>query len=214
MRLLGRLQLDKQRRLLIGAILVVTALLVFLLAKSYLGFKNAEQGWQAYSDRHVQLTAELAALRQHFGYGGLIHNFKNLVLRRDPARYQSAIENNIINLQQALAALSASVDKPAAAAALQTVADTINLYIKNYRITLQMIASGADSATIDAVVKVSDIPAYQALAQLDQYLAATGHQLRVETEQQSRQALYFMLSGVVLLLPLMLIVSGALLMFL
>ncbi len=105
----------------------------------------------------------IAAAGQFAGYGGLIHQFKNYVLRRNP-KYATRIEDQYRQLTERLAEYASAVPPESPhAAAVVTYRETLDEYRDNAKAVAQMIAAGHSTEQIDAAVKISDGPAVAAL---------------------------------------------------
>jgi len=87
----------------IGAIIVV---LSFTLYGLYLAKKvnNMQQQWLEYNQQFTQISISLQELHDALGYGGLIHDFKNYVLRLNP-KYEQRTQASFDNSWQALSYL-------------------------------------------------------------------------------------------------------------
>lgn len=102
------------------------------------------------------------ALVQHFGYGGFIHNFKNLVLRKDKARYEPELRKSIVEIKEIISTLERfeQYDNQS----LKIIKSVVNEYEDNLSLALQLIDKGASSEEIDKAVQVDDTDALAALA--------------------------------------------------
>lgn len=184
-------------------IIIVTG--ISLVTKSLIDLKQIESYWMAHVKKSNQITTELASIRHHLGYGGFIHNFKNLVLRQDIQRYQPRIERDILAVQDDLARLHKLLDDPSSIQALLQLQHTVTEYQSKYYLALRMLGQQASSDSIDAQVKVDDEPALQALKTLDSLIRKQTRALIDNARQRNEQARKFMLYGALLLLPLLLI---------
>ncbi|MBU2180448.1 MAG: PAS domain-containing sensor histidine kinase [Gammaproteobacteria bacterium] len=205
---------NRQHWLLALAFTMLVLLSIVFLFLSFKGFEEVDQTWRQYSDQNEKMTASLSAVRSHWGYGGFIHNFKNLVLRRDITQYQPLIEKNSEQLDLDLAGLRSMFNDPASQQAITQLADTFTQYKLSYQKTLQLIQIGALSDAIDAQVKVSDRDALAALQILESHIAATTKAMRTATETQNAHALQFLLYGALLLMPAIVVVAVLFLSFL
>src|SRR5665811_41332 len=103
------------RRQSIWIVLAVGMIVVLMMAFGWMAisrFQTAETSWEAYAQRAVVIDNTLDDLHKNIGYGGFIHNFKNLVLRRDLPRYQAAIERDLSGLTAALDQLDGLLKEP------------------------------------------------------------------------------------------------------
>ena len=118
---------------------------------------------------YTGVSDELVQLRRALGYGGMLHQFKNYVLRHQP-RYRTAAEKNGGEALLALARLrnnfpDAALDERE----LQTVSDTIQAYLDALARVDTLRAQGASIEAIDGAVKIDDQPALNALNALSQW---------------------------------------------
>lgn len=102
------------------------------------------------------------------GYGGFIHNFKNLVLRKDVDRYLPLLNQNLQDIKSTLERLKQF--NQYTPESINIISKTVNAYEQKLNVVLVMVSQGKTSEQIDAVVKVNDLPALKALAQFDSEL--------------------------------------------
>lgn len=126
-------------------------------------FTDNHSYWKHYIENEVQISKSLAALNKNIGYGGFIHNFKNLVLRKDIPRYEAAIDDNIIEVNQQLHKLNDILQTEVGRNALKDIRVTFEDYFAKYQVVKKMIRAGATPTEIDAVVKVDDTAALRAI---------------------------------------------------
>ena len=151
--------------LVAGGIALLTLVFAFgWMALSH--FSETQSRWEEFNQRASVISTSLLKIDHNIGYGGFIHNFKNLVLRRDIARYQSRIESNLSELANELNRLDQVLLLPENKRQLATVRSTVDEYARKYQLALELIAAGRDSQAIDAVVKVDDGPALEAFTAL------------------------------------------------
>ncbi len=141
----------------------VIGLAVAFGALSLSRFHAAEVAWEEHNARATAIGEAQTEINRHIGYGGFIHNVKNLVLRRDPMRYQARIESDIVNFRAQFDRLDHLLREPGDKAALNQVRTTFEDYASKYRLVAPMVAAGASSAEIDAMVQADDSVALKAL---------------------------------------------------
>jgi signal transduction histidine kinase/DNA-binding response OmpR family regulator/HPt (histidine-containing phosphotransfer) domain-containing protein len=181
---------------LIGAVVVAISLTFSLLAMA--GFNGAHEQWEVHSERATAYSQSMARLRSSAGYGGLVDNFTNLLLRRDTVLYAPLIERDLSNLNEALDRLGKLTDKPDDKAALATLRRTFGDYADKYRLALQMIKAGASPAQINAAVDVPDQEALGALQQLAAGIATRAVDTERESHAANHQALLLLRAGAAL----------------
>lgn len=130
-------------------------------------FDGVHRAWSVYDASAEAKGFHLSRVRQHLGYGGFIHGFKNYVLRQD--------ERLIENVERHLAAVRAAIGTYGAlgvtdreAAALSAITAVIDQYEANLAVARELAAAGSMPAETDDLVKVDDRPALEAMAVLEQ----------------------------------------------
>ena len=113
----------------------------------------------------VTKTDLVEAIRSGFGYGGMIHQFKNYVLRQDTPR--------IDKVHKAMDRISAAMSKYRSlnidakeAAALNEISGVVEAYRAGLEKARKLAASGSTAEVIDKQVKVNDGPALKGVADL------------------------------------------------
>ncbi|NPC57601.1 PAS domain-containing protein, partial [Caenimonas soli] len=197
---------------LIGALLLSGVLAYSHTSISH--FQDVDARSKAHAERTAEISMTLARLRDSIGYGGFIHNFKNLIARRDRLRYEPLIERNLTDLNRDLDRLDQMLQAPGERAALLQLRRTFVEYAGKYRLALRMLGDGAGSAQVDATTDVSDAQAIEAL----QYLVAQVSERLLEDRREGQQArdstLRLLQLAVALRVVVVLAAMGALLLFL
>ncbi|MEH6473818.1 MAG: methyl-accepting chemotaxis protein [Halopseudomonas sp.] len=119
-------------------------------------------------------------VKEQFGYGGMIHNFKNYVLRGTP-KYKDRVLTQHAEIAQRLKQYRAipSLSKEEAEA-LNDIEGVANNYRDMLQKIIPMVESGQPIAAIDGAVKVSDGPALKAFVVLNEHY----HQLNSSATQR------------------------------
>jgi methyl-accepting chemotaxis protein len=113
-----------------------------------------------------QKTALTTQLQSSIGYGGLVHLFKNYVLRGQEKyidRFNQLYKETNVTLD---AYLDLAHLSDANKQYVETVRETVTAYKKGLDTALSMHAEGQNTAAIDATVKISDGPALEAIERL------------------------------------------------
>ena len=155
---------------------------LFLIVISVLGVLGI-QAWSATSIlsdtsalRTVLAEAHITAkqLEHRLGYGGLIHNFKNYVLRPDEENYRVAAMNDAIEALSLLDRIEQNSAKYGIEANLEKTHEMLNSYAQKLDVVRMYSALGASPQSIDEQVRFDDKPALKevslVLAQLDQVI--------------------------------------------
>lgn len=166
--------------------------------------EQEQASWLQFTENDLPLTAALKDLDRAMGYGGLIHAFKNYVLRGEPLYAQTAVKRT----SEARAALAEirqlGLSSEQIAGAVEDIETTLALYEKNLQIAFEYYNSDAvgNSALtpeeLDALVRVDDSNALRGFTVLNM-IATEGMQRKQslskvlvgETEQVIDAALLF-----------------------
>ncbi|MEJ1378121.1 MAG: methyl-accepting chemotaxis protein [Candidatus Sedimenticola sp. (ex Thyasira tokunagai)] len=149
--------------------LLIALLGVGLFLFIYSAVKPIGGGFSDYRNEVVQRERLLMGLREAFGYGGGIHNFKNYVLRAD-AKYLRRMETNaaeiesIVEQYRNLKGLSSDEGS-----ALDAIEQTFGQYLHHLSSVTKMHAGGESIQSIDRVVKVDDTPAVKGFELLGEH---------------------------------------------
>ncbi len=192
----------------------VIGLAVAFGALSLSRFHAAEVAWEEHNARATAIGEAQTEINRHIGYGGFIHNVKNLVLRRDPARYQARIESDIVNFRAQFDRLDHLLREPGDKAALNQVRTTFEDYASKYRLVAPMVAAGASSAEIDAMVQADDSVALKALDLLNSRAVARAQATLHTAKAIHAEATRFSRIGGALVVLAMVVATWALLRFL
>ncbi|MCK4743015.1 MAG: HAMP domain-containing histidine kinase [Sulfuriflexus sp.] len=148
----------------IAAGMLMIILVLLLSDRIYTLVQQSHERMKEYTQREVAISKSLTILYRNIGYGGFIHNLKNLVIRRDLNRYEDVIEYNIFELTEQLGILEGLVNTEKDLAALQELHLTFDDYTEKYGLAKEMVLANKTTSEIDAMIKVSDL---KALASLD-----------------------------------------------
>ncbi|WED22895.1 methyl-accepting chemotaxis protein [Vibrio sp. JC009] len=128
---------------------------------------QVESSWNNYQENAASRQNHLESMKEAFGYGGLIHNFKNYVLRADDKYLQRALNNHkslTDDIQAYRSARNLSFDEQQALTAISNTADKYRQELAN---VTSMIKQGEEVTSIDSVVKIDDSPALQGFTALN-----------------------------------------------
>ena len=114
----------------------------------------------------MEKQEKLEKLRGLLGFGGMIHNFKNYVIRGSDGSLQKFEQNysqvvKLLMQYRALKGMSAEELR-----LLDIVEQNVNAYHKNLQLISNGLANNLSIAEVDRKVKVDDAPALKALNQL------------------------------------------------
>ena len=146
----------------------ISLILVMTLFLSYQAFSPITSNWQDYQDQTLARQEILLKIESSFGYGNMIHNFKNYVLRGDE-KYYSRVKKSSAEITQAvqqyqrLEGLSSNE-----AQALKDIEGVNQEYNGATDQVQALISSGKNIAELDATVKISDKRAIEGFTTLKQ----------------------------------------------
>lgn len=119
---------------------------------------------------YTGVSDELVQLNRALGYGGMLHHFKNYVLRHE-SRHREAVQSHGSAALMAIDRLRQNFpDAALDQTELQTVSDTIQAYLDALPRVDEAFDRGASIPEIDAAVKIDDQPALDALQVLAQWI--------------------------------------------
>ena len=104
----------------------------------------------------------VSRLRRELGYGGMIHHFKNYVLRRDEVLLTTA-RASLIAAMAALDQYAALGTNDAEAVAVARIRGVLDGYARALETAPQLSSLGSDARLIDHAVRVDDRPAFDGL---------------------------------------------------
>lgn len=142
--------------LLFGATLSVLTWRTFDLSRV------SDQRWSEFYSTSNQEVQSVSSVVGALGYGGLIHNFKNFILRKDLSKTtetQRRIGALVETLDQ-LALIGLSVEERKAVGLLR---DAVAAHEERLRIAHILMAAGKSAAEIDAQVRYDDTAAIAAI---------------------------------------------------
>lgn len=170
---------------LVGALALVGLVVSAASFSTVSNISAVQSTWNEFEQGRSEKAQVLNALRREIGYGGMIHRFKNFVLRKDVALATRVDEH----LGGAMAAITHYRSLGVNEAEQQALAD-IQAMLAGYgyanRTTRRLIADGRSTAEIDRVVRVDDGPA---LAGLDTLSREVSAQTRTQTEELTKAEL-------------------------
>lgn len=153
----------------VGAAVLLTSTVLLGL---YLGLEtnrrlaSIKTSWNQFSEAADQKGAWISEIRGLMGYGGIIHNFKNYVLRQDAA-YRIRFEEQLKAFYATVRAYNESGPTEAEREALIDIEETIRRYQSKVPIAYRAEVEEWSATETDRLVKVDDTKAIRALAKLE-----------------------------------------------
>lgn len=151
-----------------AALILVTVVLgatLGVLTRSQ--FREIEASWAAYEGVAERKGALISEIRGYLGYGGIIHNFKNYVLRQNPI-YLQETEDQLAFSEAAISEFYSLPLSPDEARALDAIASTLSTYEAMLPIAVRAAREGWNPSRTDQLVRVDDTAAIMALADLEE----------------------------------------------
>src|SRR5215831_3985639 len=193
-------------------VLINSAGLIALGSAALWGLRSTKTIWFDFQQTVEVRRETVRELRAQLGYGGMIHNFKNHVLRgaNEPAYLQkfgvnlTSVRDAISRYQLTRGITSTEVDK------LAVVLQTVENYASMAPKAEQMHREGKAIEEIDKTVRVDDKPALAALADLDRILVEQTDARTAELTS-SVNRLSWMVDLLVVLIALPVVVIGVVL---
>ena len=195
---------------IVGTIGVCIALGLYGLSLSN-HLLEIESQLTTYDKKNSLKIHSLGSIKNHFGYGGFIHNFKNYVLRKD-ASLVPRIENYLRDTYKAIDSYPSDDQQIKTTEAIAAVRGVVDRYAVKFLLAQKLVAEGKSSVFIDKQVRVDDRPATQAFQFLNQYLQQNSHEQVVKTNLAVDKTLKLLGWGV-LLIPGVILVGGIIVFF-
>lgn len=153
---------------LAAAILLISTVFtgLFLGVQTNEQFREIEASWSGYADDAEKKGVWISSIRGYLGYGGIIHNFKNYVLRGDEI-YRERV---VTQLAQFQAVMQSYLTEPVSLQERSALL-AIHAAIDEYEDKLPQATRGAEdnwsAERTDAAVRVDDTHAIAALNELE-----------------------------------------------
>ena len=157
-------------RAIVGLMIIATIVFAIIGVISMRFVGDTETSWQEYKQSNAPRATALTSVVGSMGYGGMIHQFKNMVIRQDPARAEKVKRHAAIALD-GLQRLDLLLDNAESRIAIEQIKSVIKEYAANTDKLADLIKQGYSAAEIDAAVKIDDKPAVEGLEYLFSHLS-------------------------------------------
>ncbi|MCJ8325440.1 MAG: HAMP domain-containing protein [Rhizobiales bacterium] len=155
---------------------------------------NAEEKWNTYYTNSANRVLALNALNENIGYGGMIQYFKTYMLRKE-SKYIALFQGSIGSANAALNQYERSGITEQELALLTEVRTIVRQYSQKFNIAAAFVKMSKAATEIDAIAKVDDPVAVNAIAKLQEISWALSHTdgatTRLELLAQMRQTMGF-----------------------
>ena len=128
--------------------------------------------WDQYQNESSRKARAVDALVRNLGLGGMIHNFKNYILRQDQTRIAKIITAANASLT-ALSEYEATGVNGEEVQAIKDIQSVINRYVTDTAKIEDMVSAGNDARAIDIAFNINDTPALEGIATLVKNIATT-----------------------------------------
>jgi PAS domain S-box-containing protein len=168
---------------------------VFFIVWSYglfAQFSGASDMWTKELKLSDEFNKQIRGLAIDIGYGGLIHNFKNYVLRQDQ-KYYHKIHENYQQFEIKMNKLESLFKTPEEYMRAKALRTAIQHYLDKAETVNTLIAEGKKIEEIDALIKIDDSEALQAMYEflkLSEDLQQNTSHLTVEQFNKMINAVY------------------------
>jgi len=138
---------------------VISIIVSILLGMNYTNSQNLNKNWELYNKEGSVRLVLISDIKGQVGYGGIIHQFKNYVIRGQQKQLDkieklySEFKNTVSKYKSLKTLTSRERD------ALGNIERTIALYKQNLSMAVTLKSNGKTVEEIDKVIKISDAPA-------------------------------------------------------
>lgn len=149
---------------LLGAttLLVAGAALVLVAIQTSKNVSVVETSWKEYQVNRSEKARLESVLRASIGYGGMIHEFKNFILRQDASRID-LVQEHTGGARAVISQYSSLGTTAAEAVALQDILKVLEKYEAALFLARDLVGEGRSPEEVDAVVQIDDGPALRGL---------------------------------------------------
>lgn len=152
---MDQLSLKKIAVIILVLLVFMAGVLAFSSIRQSAQLTQIEQSWSEFQSQHNEKARLLNGLHEVLGYGGMVHNFKNYVLRKNFELFLKA-ERSLGASQKVLEQYSALSSTPSEKVALNDLKAVTDKYLNALKVIRSKIKEGATAQEIDQVVKIDD----------------------------------------------------------
>jgi methyl-accepting chemotaxis protein len=187
----------------IKTLLNILFILILISFSSIAYFTNEErltdEQWEDFQQQLQTRLQLIAQVREHFGYGGIIHHFKNYLLRQQ-ASYRERFEQSFTQLQATLAQYKTlpnlTIEETKT---INEIIEVAEKYNKNIGVITELLQANQTIPQIDAIVKIDDSPALSALNTITMRFRDYVHQQSEQLEQQVQLDRYLVFANTIIM---------------
>ncbi len=167
MRILDVIRRERLSILFIIGLLISSLVLVAMTRGIKSDISLVFNNWRRFSVERSEKVEAVTTLRKELGYGGMIHQFKNFVLRGDPS-YRASMGEHLGGARAAITRYRSLGANQAETAALDDLDATLQAYRAAADLAQRLVDTGASIAEVDRQVRIDDGPALAALKVLSE----------------------------------------------
>lgn len=138
-------------------------------------------------EKEQTILQNLFELKSKIGYGGMIHNFKNYVLRGEK-QYLPMLQLNEIQVKSNLALLDILLTSEEDKKDLKKIQHVLIKYLNYIPIITKMIKEGKKPKQVDKIVRIDDRPALTALEELFSRAITRYNRIKDKTSLEIKKA--------------------------
>lgn len=199
--------MSKQYRLYCWFVALGVLLIVFFGSfwgyKTFQHNKSLNQSWLEHDDHALKTYHAFSEFNRRIGYGGFIHDFKNLVLRQDSV-YMKKLDADIVVISGLHAKLKTLLNTEQEQAALQQIMSVLEQYFQKYEQTKKLILEGTTTAQLDNIVRVNDLPAINGQEKLLLLMLNQHEKIRLVAGTELYQLEVLLKQGAFIFIPVLL----------
>ena len=161
------------KKLSIFVFVVLLSIAAMFSVSSYLLIKQVNginMAWLSFKSQHAEKARLETSLRATWGYGGMIHDFKNYILRKDFSRL-AQLQKSMGAAQTIVSQYLALSTTQAEKLVLEDIQEALNNYQKGIELARNEIKKGKNSKQIDQLVMIDDQFALRGLDILQEEIA-------------------------------------------
>ena len=199
-----RRELNKKLALIITITLIANLSVIVWGWSIYSQVNSLHSRWNGDSNIALEKAVRLVDLERAFGYNGLIHNFKNYVLRRSDS-YREKTADSINQVEKAISRFSETSLKLVEQQNLEVIKHTFNQYRSKFELIQNPQNQNLEPRKLDAIVKVDDSNAIEAFSDLRNLITPSfGSRVKYHDNYLFRILLSTLIGGAIVI-PLLII---------
>lgn len=164
-------------------------------------YRDIQKQWQSYSHIESQIITAEEDLLSSLGYGGLIHDFKNYVIRGDDT-YRIKLESMFDSVESDLDTLKKNISSTEDEILFQNIERTIYEYRSNVNVVKNLHQINTPADVIDKKVKVNDDNAIASLITLRNRIIERSREVQESTELSMSAAEKYHSFGILIVIPI------------